>query len=338
MADFVITPRHQSVWDGLDPDGKALLERAAGRSLPAGGDREDTLEELARLEAAVAAVPAGHLWVEQERTNWGTCPAAAMNWETGEVAPAEMSAMMFSIGSVPNLHDNATYQQDPRFETARFIDRYFDSPVFLRHAGRVVARTSSSDYAKDDGYLAVEDAINEMPGPYAFIKATQSKLGAFQTPAPWNSSDFYGQVSLSALSQPGGLLVQPAIQMRYEYRVFVVGHQIVTAAGNVEHHTPLDNTELFDPAMEVIRNSGLVEGFPAVRDQHLEFARTFVQEWQAEHPQHGLYVLDVALGPTDTPLVVELNSLNNAGLYACDTSALFTTWVNHLTQNETASL
>lgn len=306
---YILTPRRQEVWDGLEPEYRTLMEKAAGRTLPGEGDREDTLEELARLMAAIRAVPACRLWIEKEREDWGT-------------------TVMRSIGSVPNLHDNATYGLDPRFATARFVDSYYDSPVFQKHAGRPVVRTTMGE---DDGrFPDLESVLNELPGPRAFIKATQPKLATFATPVPLDASDLYAKVPMNALDSPGGLLVQPHVTMRYEYRVFVIGHRVVTAAGNIEHHTPFDNTEQLDPVMEHTRGDGNPVAVPQVRAKHLAKADEFTREWAKTHTEHCMYVLDLAIGPDGAPLVVELNSLNNAGLFACHESALFREWVEHL--------
>lgn len=327
-SHYILTPRRQAVWDGLEPEYRTLMEEAAGHTLPGEGDREDTLEELARLMAAIRAVPACRLWIENEREDWGTTVMGAVNWTTGEEVGPGDTMVMRSIGSVPNLHNNATYGMDPRFATARFIDSYYDSPVFQKHAGRPVVCTTLGE---DDGrFPDLASVLNELPGPKAFIKATQSKLATFSTPVPMDTSDLYTQVPMNALDSPGGLLVQPHVTMRYEYRVFVIGHRVVTAAGNIEHHTPFDNTEQLNPVMEHTRGDGNPVAVPKVRAKHLMKADEFTREWAETHTAHCMYVLDLAIGPDGESLVVELNSLNNAGLFACNEVALFREWVDHL--------
>lgn len=322
--DFVISPRRAPVWDGLNEQDRTLLERAAQETLTGGGDREDTLEELLRHKAAIAAVPEGHLWVEQPREAFGP-PTGAVNWETGEEATADEALAMNSIGSVPNTHNLVSYLQDPRFETDRFMDAYYTSPVFLKHAGRTVTQAT---FGEDDGnYPQVEDAVNQLTTPEAFIKGARAKSGLFTTPVPFDSNAFISDVPMSAVDRPGGLLVQPYVHMRYEYRIFVVNHELVTGAGCVEHHTPLDCRDLFDPAMEEHRGDGIVVDAPQVLNQHLRFADEFVKDWQDEHHEHGMYVLDVALNEKDETVAIELNALPNAGLYASDVYALFRAWV-----------
>jgi hypothetical protein len=117
-------------------------------------------------------------------------------------------------------------------------------------------------------------------------------------------------------------MVQESVPMRFEYRVFVVGHVPVTGAGCVEERTPLDRdpAEAFDPTVREHRGAPDEPACarPQVRDTLVSFARLVAAELHREVPAMRDYVLDVALDDGDRPLVVELNARENAGFFACD--------------------
>ena len=107
--------------------------------------------------------------------------------------------------------------------------------------------------------------------------------------------------------------------MEFETRFFVVDGVPVTGAGCVESHTPLDCEDRFDPKMERIRGDGLIVSRADVMADHLAFAEVVAAEFAAVGVRH--FTLDVAAG-VDGPLVVELNSLLNSGLYASQPAAV----------------
>jgi len=125
-------------------------------------------------------------------------------------------------------------------------------------------------------------------------------------------------------------LVSPWIEMTYEYRVFVVDGIPVTGAGCIEEYTPLDHSGSgpFDPAVRLHRgnsvaatvNSAITHDSRTVR-MHLAAAAPVIAHMAAR----GLrtYVVDMAYVPDrNDSVVVEFNSMPNAGLYACDAQAL----------------
>ncbi|PZU04680.1 MAG: hypothetical protein DI630_00760 [Gordonia sp. (in: high G+C Gram-positive bacteria)] len=125
-------------------------------------------------------------------------------------------------------------------------------------------------------------------------------------------------------------LVSPWIDMTCEYRVFVVDGQPVTGAGCIEEYTPLDHTgsDVFDSAVRVRRGNQVAAtaDSPIVGDLHT--VRTHLA---AAAPVIDLlastglrtYVVDMAyVADLGRSIVVEFNSIPNAGLYACDAQAL----------------
>lgn len=120
---------------------------------------------------------------------------------------------------------------------------------------------------------------------------------------------------------PHAFIVQAVIPMNYEYRVIVVKHGAVAGAGCVEAFTPLDNEALWDPKMELQRSQTPVTAQHELAHQYMMFARNFTQAYQAERPGNGNYTLDLAVSDGRI-VVVELNPLQNYGLYAMDYEAI----------------
>lgn len=110
--------------------------------------------------------------------------------------------------------------------------------------------------------------------------------------------------------------------MTFEYRVFVVDHLTVDAAGAVEEYHPYSRVKGRDPRMR--RRRGIEDPDIIWAEGHAnrlsEFSREVAQEIQRSPWRKKLteYVLDVALGPEGEPLIVELNGIRNSGLYASD--------------------
>lgn len=130
---------------------------------------------------------------------------------------------------------------------------------------------------------------------------------------------------------PSGFLVQEWVPMTHEYRFFAVDGVLVTGAGCVEEFTPLDHHRVdgrFDAAMREWRGNGINGGSPSPvmrMPQRVSRYAEFLAPI-AEGLPHGqrTVVIDVATrAQSGDPLIVEFNSLPNAGLYATDADVLF---------------
>lgn len=213
-------------------------------------------------------------------------------------------------------------------EADQHADRYPALQAFARHAGRTIAVVSH-----DEGDSPLVAAVHEL-----FVRGEETvrvkvvarpKYGMYRVPRPatlalgamrealWAECG-YALEHLRRL--PGAFLVQQEIPMRYEYRLFVVDGRPVTGAGCVDRHTPLDCRAAFDTAVERERGDGSVVQEPDIVATLVKFGATVASEVGVELPRLSEYALDVALGPDDQPLVVELNGLRNSGLYASDPS------------------
>lgn len=219
MSDFILFPRGTDLYDGVSRDDRERLNRSTGRTRGTGGDREDTLEELARLLAAEKTVPAGRLWMSEQRTLLSG-PVGAVNWSTGERVDAGTAAQFLAIGPVPNLHNDGVYQQDPRHRVDQGADRYFDSPVFLKHAGRRVVRATVGEGL--GGFPQLMDVVHDLPSECVFLKGSRPKwFTGLLDKGDDPECQIYEQVPMDAFDASGAVVAQEYVDMSWEYRVFV---------------------------------------------------------------------------------------------------------------------
>ena len=128
---------------------------------------------------------------------------------------------------------------------------------------------------------------------------------------------------------PSSLLVQEKITMTHETRFFVIDGKVVTGAACIEHHTPQQNPDpdqRLNPIWEIRRNKGemdtrCITARQTTAELMLAFADRVAQEIAEEAPALRAYTLDVALGADGTPLIIELNPADNAGLYGISAQA-----------------
>lgn len=282
------------------------------------GDFEDFYEQAARLQAALDSFGPDNVWLHLSRDR-----STAVNAGTGERRPAAELDHLPRFGPQPSKR-----HQDVDMEQAHLAGAYYRYAAFLERAGRKVElcgfmpddRTATDLRDVLAGFAA--DGIRR-----AFVKTTWVKYAAFPLDMPegFGRGDVgravydildYGAMHFEGRSET--LIAQEFVPMEYEYRVFVVGQTVVTAAGCIEEFTPLDNNgHRFDNQLRKNRQEKTpVEVEPAIAGILTGFARDAVDALALEVPALTDYVIDVALGPGGQPLIVELNSLLNAGLYA----------------------
>lgn len=268
------------------------------------GDIEDWTEMAARLQIAVdngmhLSIESGHADHREPGTPiWGPLSVLA-DAATRQQVLAEDYCLTEAFAN-PRISGRVTVLTDP----ARFCHT-----VALFGAGKRIwfkARTAKK-------YLGVLDFTG-----YASLTADDVRHVLAQ--------DVYesGWMLVSLSQAPGAIMVYEHVTMEYEYRFFVIDGKLVTGAGCIEEHTPVSNTALFDPFTRRIRSDHKSEA-PVARPDVVSAYRGFITDARVleAFADEGLttYVMDVAMGD-DGPLVIELNGVLNAGLYACDTAAL----------------
>ena len=123
--------------------------------------------------------------------------------------------------------------------------------------------------------------------------------------------------------EPDGVLVQELTDMRREYRVFVIDGEPLCGAGCIERCTPADNEAVLDPKVEERRNDGQAVSRPGTVETCRRFAVEAARLIADEGYIRGPYVMDLAT-VDGLPCIIELNRMTNAGLYALDMDALLT--------------
>lgn len=154
-------------------------------------------------------------------------------------------------------------------------------------------------------------------------------------------SDAFGWTLVRISGLPGQFQISTWLDMRYEYRLFIVEGRVVTGAGCIEEFTPLDHYPdewLLDPWVCEVRSNGIAgpvgaEGavgadtVPSVPEHRPGLAAWYGHygaQLAEQLPQgQRTVVLDLAcVTGREDPVIVELNGLPNAGLYACDADRL----------------
>lgn len=283
------------------------------------GDVEDFFEEAYRLDAALASFTPELVWIVN-----GSTFKTARHVTTGEQVPPT------AVDHLPRY--GMQHSRDVWFIThlpERMAGRYDRLSAFVANAGRELLSAGVFDDPSVGTHLnhGIADMANRHGGevmakvmprakflPLAHMRfdlpvTDRAARDAVTEHLEWAPVHFDGDVD--------AFLLQQVVTMRYEYRIFVVDHQVVTGAGSIEEHTPLNNTASFDPQLREHRDArSPVIVDEAIRDTLVAFAAGVAADIAAEQPDLCDYVIDVALGADDRPLVIELNGYLNAGLFA----------------------
>jgi hypothetical protein len=280
-----------------------------------GGDWEDFFEQAYRLNAALEGFGPENVWVQVNGRD------VARNAATGEERPVADLAHLPIYGAQPGARGhylNVTVDD-------RLADEYARHEAFLANAGRPFR---IAGYAtEENNALAVTEQMNRGGLTEFFVKVNPSKTGMFSFDLPPAATrddiqrEFMDDAHWAVMHMEGkedAFFIQGRVTMEFEYRLFVVDHNVVTGAGCIEEYTPLDNLgDPFDPRVRRNRpERSAVESRPDVVARLVAFGEGVAAQLAAEVPKLGTYALDVAFGPSGAPLVIELNGMLNAGLYA----------------------
>lgn len=292
--------------------------------LPAlGADIEDFWEPLARTAATIRAAKAAGKKIERRNPDHAWTPAKL----------AQRSGPVFTI-------EERRHAVDPLLNLLLFqanagrwmaMCGYTDTPgelaphedlvtLMLRRARAGVGRVVLKFAGRKEGVVTI--------GLHPEMTAEDVE-SALMT----STDDFWTFVRIAG--KRNTILLQDWIPMRCEYRLFVVDGQIVAGAGCIEEFTPYSRTEgagPFDDRMRHVRgdlaggNSGVA---PSVVKHEPELLGRYRDVGQDLAYQYGgTVVIDLATdASTNRVIVVELNTLPNAGLYAADVDAIATALV-----------
>lgn len=206
---------------------------------------------------------------------------------------------------------------------------YWKSETFQKHCGRSILPMPMDRAMINAGTRA----LCQSRQPKVFMKTVMKRMArsfeiapASQT-SPWQQMcDQFDGLDFFAVEFEGNrntiFLLQEYVPMRYEYRIVIMDGEPVTGAGCIEHHTPLDNVEPFDPQMTAVRNHSPTTSQPELRNRYLGFAETFAELFAKEHGERFDYGLDLCIDDQSRVCIVELNPAMNLGRYACDLQLL----------------
>lgn len=308
----------QSIWSAHIPENQ-----------DAEVDDELFYEQAARLEAVLELVGPAGTWMLASMA-----PPTARNLATGEVQTFEELQGLRRVGGV--------YERE-RITTIPGMGNYAQSAVVRAHAARTMECTGG-----DEDALAALERMRDSGISDALVKLTAGKH-------PLAPIDLSGNIRSQLLMQLGwdferinpeakAFIVQERALVEYEYRLFVVDGWVVTGAGNIAAHTPLDNLEPVAFSSLVVRDRrmrlevidysdakwgddvlpGDEEPLPQYVESRTDLVSAFVAAGQAivdEIAEEGMlqrdYSLDLAL-INGRIGIVELNEFSNSGLYASD--------------------
>ena len=275
-------------------------------------DFEDFWEEAARAAAAVRAAAAAGVTIERHN---------ARVWNEDQLARR--------LGGV-SVGEEARHAVDP----------LLDSAVVREHGGRWMSVGCVPDDPADP---REDNLLRQLADRYrrgvrhAVIKLAARKAGVFkitlhETPEAiaqeLSSHEVIGWDLLRNGDHADAYLAQDFVMMEHEYRFFIVDGMVVSGAGCIEEFTPFDRDPAEGPFSAILRrrrgnslipaiDEPLVVGAPLVR-RYIEFIEPIAAA------NGGTVVMDVATAAaTGEPLVIELNTLPNCGLYASDVDAVY---------------
>ena len=286
--------------------------------LEEGADYEEFYEQAARLKAAVDAF-GENIWLHVPGRK------DVVHLRHGARRTLDDLEGVPRYGAQPGNHHTTKVLRDEAM-----AGDYFRYEAFTSRLGRRAALAHWLPDGKGTDFVRTVRTMLNAGVTGFFVKATKTKLGIFEfsLPADAGDQDIWEALAFRAgyaLEHTGSgidaLFVQESVAMRCEYRMFVVGQKVVTGGASIEEFTPLDNAGAFDVKVRVNRRavSDVVED-PETVARLADFARGAAADLAREQPDLSNYVMDVAIGSDGQPLVIELNGLLNAGLFASDPS------------------
>lgn len=294
-------------------DARAALPQLVGDIVP-GSDIEDFWEDACRISAAACASHAGLLAKEP-----GT---AAEPWSDDE--------MSHRLGPIASREEGGHHAED----------RLIDHPILLEHGGRRMLLGTIGGGDPDADIVTWLAARHRDHGVrYGVVKSVERKNGIWSIELDSDPEivrerllDAMGWTFVRLEGLSGAVLAQDALELEYEYRLFVVDGIVISGAGCVEEFTPLDRdlfAEPFDTRVRRVRGH-LHQGAPTEVEDRPELVDALVDFGRDLARQHGgTVVIDVAIDRlTNRPVVIELNDLPNSGLYASDPWLVATALIN----------
>ena len=293
---------------------------------PAEVDREDWIEAACRLVAAHDAADANGLeFVVASR------PAGLRRARGMTDPPGRLVAMgPFSRLLAMEMRQAGLDVRDPFNEP---VD-YAVNPAFVRYAGRRFV-TCRNDSDGDGALPTLEEAVAGFMGREVVWKMLGEPLKEYPLErfVPDADEPIPEDIRWAAVHRSGGTsCLQDRVPMLFEYRVMVVDGAVVSGAGMVMEHTPLDRPTGLRGPFSPLARSDIRSREPAVAAPALatyaamaqDMADDLIREGGEAFPRNfamDLFAADAS--PEASVGIVELNPLGRSGLFANDVAATF---------------
>lgn len=242
-------------------------------------------------------------------------------------------------------HGGVAYEEVTDMPDTRLSARYAELAAFEQLAGRKTILADAITHAdpnamsgygsamsRSGGAISMVEGLTEFKGRSCIVKITRPvkytqnrhfDIGADASPDELYHMllDSYDCELLRIEGDRDTVLIQEVVRMSHETRFFVAGGKVVSGAACIEAHTPLDRPAgcgILPPVFELGRNCGDKVHDEEIAARLVGFAETAAKLISAEEPELRNYVMDVAIGESGDPLLIELNPLVGSGLYAND--------------------
>lgn len=206
-------------------------------------------------------------------------------------------------------------------EMVGLISRWAETGIFESMAGQTFEVLTPSSQSVRQAMQRFQKAGHH----YASLKCSKIGWVHFLDLSQDIPQDVELQIA-GAAEKDAMLLLQIMLDPLYEYRMFIVGGEVVTGAACLDGFTPLDHIPAnpFDFRMEKYRGEGSspVE-MRELTAGYLDFAKEFAARWASQVSSETSYALDMCWDDQTKMIVpMDLLPLANSGLYASSTQRL----------------
>lgn len=290
-----------------------IWETIVGPVTSGDGDREQWLEQAARLEAAF---------------RWLDDPLIRIRGREQPI-PNVMTLPHYGVlSNMPFADQLSLIGNANRYDRFHVLDTEYGRSVLRADCTPASIDQAIFDMRKQhptSGIVVKFMAASKLM-PLCFIDPDLTcMMISEETGEPYrtrfDSTAWLGWTGIRFDGEPSCILVQQRVRMRYEYRIHVIANHAVCGAGCIEQYTPADNQGArYDPRMQINRGNSPIETKPELANQYATYAQQIANKLAGQVTRP--YVIDLYYGEDNQPHVLELNDQTNAGLYALDMDRL----------------
>lgn len=242
--------------------------------------------------------------------------------------------MISSLGDTP-ADETISFFGPIRTQDHLFIDltdsadRYAlidNGRFFQRHAGRPCIFSTVSDFE-----ATLHELYDQNPESVVYWKHAEqpkSYSGVF-----YSRDDMIEKMSTSYMTarldgEKNHIIITTQVPMESEYRFFIVDNEIITGAGHINEDYPVMYKDwVYNPKIERTKGSHLFVEDPDECDHRINVmakkAQQIIDDARTTGMRDESYVLDMYYNPiTETPGMVEINRIHNAGFFGQNMSLL----------------